>query len=152
MNINFVENATKKKPLMLLVAIISYILFVGLFVVALLYNFNVIKTLPDADFFFPGSLYFLSIAIYCTWACCSEYLKFYFVISADEIIFYYNKKQEKFNVEELIGYQILKKSNWLWGGYWTIKLIFNKNQTFNIKTFKGKELESVLNEIIKNKN
>lgn len=145
----YVENSKKYKPLMLGVAIISYIIFIALIVVGLLYNFNIITDLPDAKYSFPGAILFLVVGIYSTWVLCSEYLKFYIIISDSEIKFYNNKRHEKFSVKDFTYYRVISKANWLMGGYWTIKLIFNGNNEFVVKSFKGEKLELVLKGLIK---
>lgn len=132
---------------MIFMTVFCYLLAIGLLILSILYYTHIVKSLTDGDKYIFVSITFFAVAIYCTWALCSEYLKFYMFISNNKIEFYNKKASHKYDIADLNSFEIIKKANWLLGGYWVFKLIFN-DCTYIIHSFKGQELKTTLEELL----
>lgn len=145
----FYENARKYKFVVLILSIFCFLIFLTLFTFGILFYLKIITNIPDGNTFIPVSLVFLAISIYTFWAFHSKYLKNYIVISENEIEFFANNMIYKFKTVELTNFEIVKTSNWLMGNYKTFNLTFNNSSHFLITSFKSKELEKILNNLLK---
>ena len=146
-NYLFIEDSRKYKRVMLVVSIICYLAFAVFSVFGILHYCKVFKDISDGEMFLPLSIVFLAIAIYCTWALVSKYLKYFMFISSDEMRFFADKKEQCFQISDFKEYKILKKSSWIMGGHWVFELTFQNGNIFTITSFKGQQLEEVLKNI-----
>ncbi len=147
-NMIFVEDARKYKKISLILSIICFILFACLFIIGILNVTNIIPNLTDGQSFLPVSIVFLFVGIYTFWISFSKYLKQYMYISNSEIKFCIDNVETIFSNSELLSFSIIKKANWLMGGYWTYEIKFSNNEKYYYKSFKKNSLELVLNQIL----
>ena len=150
MNSKFVfsEDSRKYRLFLYILTIIAYISFITQLILGILYQCDILPNLKDGNKLIIISIGCLILAIYLSWALSSSYLKYFMYISNKEIEFYCNKKTNKFELTDLISYEILKKSSQIMGGYWIFKLNFI-NSSFTITSFKGQQLEDTLKILLK---
>lgn len=123
--------------------IISYVLTAILFILTILYT-ECFKNFGDAfKSLVLFMLLFLILAIYLNWGYCSKYLKFYIYISKEKIVFFADKQEHTYSINNLVSYQIIKTNN----RYTTLQLIFN-NKQFTITSFKFEDLKNILDFLI----
>lgn len=147
-NMIYIEDSRKYKKLSLTLSIICFILFLSLFITGILHLINIIPNLTDGKSFIPVSIIFLFISIYTLWVSFSKHLKQYMYISSNEIKFCIDNVEKVFSNSDILSFTIIKKANWLMGGYWTYEIKFNNNDIYYYKSFKKNNLEIVLNQII----